>query len=159
MMVKKRNLLALLLLLSVGIIACDDDETYPLTPEISFKSLEKFVNVSQSDSLVLTFSFTDGDGDIGSPESDPARRDVFVRLFERKNGVFEEAILAAPLEYRIPYLTPRGNNKSLKGDVKINIDYNILQPNDTIFYKIFIKDRADRKSNEITTGTIITRVQ
>jgi len=158
-MINKRKIAALLLLLSAGMVACDDDETYPVTPEIAFRSLEKFVSVSQSDSLVLTFSFTDGDGDIGSPESDPARRDVFVKLFEKKNGVFEEAILAAPLEYRIPYLTPRGNNKSLKGDVRINIDYNILQPNDTIFYKVYIKDRADRKSNEITTATIITRVQ
>lgn len=158
-MLKKWNIIALLLVLSAGISACDDDETYPVTPEITFKNLEKFVNIAQSDSLVLTFSFTDGDGDIGSPESDPARRDVFIRLFEKKNGLFEEAVLAAPLEYRIPFLTPRGNNQSLKGDVKINIDYNILQPNDTIFYKVFIKDRADRKSNEVTTSTIITRVQ
>lgn len=158
-MLKKWKIIALLVILTAGISSCDDDETYPVTPEITFKNLEKFVNAAQSDSLVLTFSFTDGDGDIGSPESDPARRDVFVKLFEKKNGVFEEAILAAPLEYRIPYLTPRGNNKSLKGDVKISVDYNILQPNDTIFYKVFIKDRADRKSNEITTTTIITRVQ
>lgn len=158
-MMIKRNIGVLMAVLSLVIIACDDDETYPVTPEITFKSLEKFVNVAQSDSLVLTFSFTDGDGDIGSPVSDPARRDVFVRLFERKNGVFEEAVLAAPLEYRIPYLTPRGNNKSLIGDVKINIDYNILQTNDTIFYKVYIKDRAERKSNEITTDTVITRVQ
>lgn len=157
----KRRLITGLFLASVAAVlsSCSDEDTYPVTPEIAYKSLEKFTNISQSDSIVLTFSFTDGDGDIGSPESDPASRDVFVKLFEMKNGVFEEAILAAPLEYRLPYLTPRGSNESLKGDVRINIDYNILVPNDTIFYKLYIKDRAGRKSNEISTDVIITRVQ
>ena len=139
--------------------SCTDDETYPITPEIKFKSLEKFTNTSQLDSLVLTFSFTDGDGDIGSVPADPTTRDIFIKLFEMRNGVFEEAVLNAPLEYRMPFLEPRGNNKSIKGDVRINIDYNILQPNDTIFYRLYITDRAGHKSNEINTSTIITRVE
>jgi len=138
---------------------CKDEKNYPDTPVITFKSLEKFSGSSGLDSLELTFSFTDGDGDLGSPSTDVTSRDIFVRLFEQKNGIFEEAVLAAPLEYRLPYLEPRGNNNSLKGDVKINIDYNILQPNDTIYYKLYIKDRAGHQSNEITTSVIITRIQ
>jgi len=139
--------------------SCSDEDTYPVTPEIAFKSLEKFTGVSGQDSLMLTFSFTDGDGDIGSAAADSFRRDVFARLFELNNGVFEEAPLSAPLSYRIPYLTPRGNNKSLKGDIAINIDYNIFRPNDTIFYKLYMTDRAGNKSNEISSSTIITRIQ
>jgi hypothetical protein len=153
------NLILICLTGTLLVTGCSDDDTFPVTPEITFKSLDKFENSSGSDSLVLTFSFTDGDGDLGSPESDVLARDIFARIFERKNGVFVEASLAAPLEYRLPYLEPRGDNKSLKGDVKINIDYNILQPNDTIYYKLYIKDRAGHKSNEITTTTIITRVE
>ncbi len=139
--------------------SCTDDETFPVTPEIGFKSLEKFTNINGLDSLMLTFSFTDGDGDLGSPESDVTSRDIFAKIFERKNGVFVEAVLAAPLEYRLPYLQPSGNNQSLKGDIKINIDYNVLQPNDTIYYTLYIKDRAGHKSNQITTTTIVTRIQ
>jgi len=150
------SLFAILALVTAG---CTDEETYPVTPEIKFKSLDKYYNSSGTDSLELIFSFTDGDGDLGTPSSDVITRDIFIRLFERKNGVFEEAILQAPLEYRLPYLEPRGNNKSLKGEVKINIDYNILQPNDTVYYKLFIKDRAGHMSNEVTTSTIITRIE
>lgn len=138
---------------------CSDEETYPVTPAIQFVSLQKYSSLSGNDSLELIFSFTDGDGDLGSPPSDSLSRDIFVKLFEQRNGVFVEANLSAPLEYRMPYLEPRGNNESLKGEVKINIDYNILQINDTIYYELFIRDRAGRKSNEITTTTIVTRVQ
>jgi hypothetical protein len=149
-------------MLSIGLfslVSCSDDETFPATPVISFKSLEKFQSLSGLDSLVLTFSFTDGDGDIGSAASDTFGRDVYARLFERNNGVFEEAPLSAPLEYRVPYLEPRGNNSSLKGDIRISIDYNILRPNDTIYYKVVLEDRAGNRSNEISTSTIVTRIQ
>ncbi len=153
------NAAILLITIPLLIISCKKDDTFPVTPEISFVSLVKYVSVSNNDSLELTFDFTDGDGDIGSPESNTSSRDIFAKLFELKNGVFEEANLAAPLEYRMPYLEPSGNNESLKGTVRINIDYNILQPNDTIRYELYITDRAGHKSNTITTSTIITRVQ
>lgn len=150
------------LALSIGLfslISCSDDETFPVTPVIAFKSLDKYQALSGLDSLVLTFSFTDGDGDIGSAASDTFGRDVYARLFEKNNGVFEEAPLSAPLEYRIPYLEPRGNNSSLKGDIRISIDYNILRPNDTIYYKVVLEDRAGNRSNEISTATMVTRIQ
>jgi hypothetical protein len=139
--------------------SCQDDDTFPVTPEIKFLSLDKYSNVSSQDSLVLSFSFTDGDGDLGSKPEDVNARDIFLRLFEFKNDVFVEPALGAPLEYRMPYLEPRGNNSSLKGEVKINVDYNILQPNDTIRYEIYIKDRAGHQSNTVTSSTIITRIE
>ena len=139
--------------------SCKKDGTFPVTPVIEYESLIKYTSVSNNDSLELVFGFTDGDGDIGSPASNTSSRDIFIKLFEMVNGVFIEATLAAPLEYRMPYLEPAGNNNSLKGSVRINIDYNILKVNDTIRYELFIKDRADHQSNTITTGTIITRVE
>lgn len=140
--------------------SCTDEDTYPITPEIKFKSLEIFQNVSQLDSVVLTFSFTDGDGDIGSVTTDSLSRDVFVKFYELRNGVFipfDDPFGA--FNYRVPYLEPRGNNKSLKGDIRINVDYNVLQPNDTVKYELYLKDRAGHQSNTITTSTIVTRVE
>ncbi|MFM7175807.1 MAG: hypothetical protein ACKOKB_07650 [Bacteroidota bacterium] len=157
-----KNFVPSLLAVSIvlfAITSCSDEETFPVTPVIAFKSLEKYQSLSGLDSLVLAFSFTDGDGDIGSAASDTFGRDVYARLFEMNNGVFEEAPLSAPLEYRVPYLEPRGNNSSLKGDIRINIDYNVLRPNDTIYYKVALEDRAGNRSNEISTATIITRIQ
>lgn len=140
-------------------ISCTDEDTYPVTPEISFKSLEKFQKVSQTDSIVLTFSFTDGDGDLGANIYDTLSRDIYVKFYELKNGVY--VLFADPFgafNYRMPYLEPRGNNKSLKGDVRINVDYNILQPNDTVKYELYIKDRAGHTSNTIQSTSIITGV-
>lgn len=153
------SLLAMACIPILGLMSCSDEETFPVTPVISFKSLEKFTSLSGSDSLILTFSFTDGDGDIGSAPADTFGRDVYARLFESINGVFVEAPLSAPLEYRVPFLEPRGNNQTLKGDISINIDYNILQPNDTIFYQVILEDRAGNRSNEMVTSTVITKIQ
>jgi hypothetical protein len=56
-------------------------------------------------------------------------------------------------------MEPRGSNESLKGEISIAINYNILQPNDTIRYDVYIFDRAGNKSNTITTSSIVTSVQ
>jgi len=139
--------------------ACKKEEKFPVEPKLEFKSLEKFLNVSGLDSIELTLAFTDGDGDIGTEDKDTVTRDVFATLFELKNGVFTPFNGATPLTFRIPYLEPQGNNTSIKGDLKLIMDYNLLQPNDTIRYEVYIMDRARHKSNTITTTEIITRVQ
>src|SRR5688572_22865673 len=140
--------------------SCSDEDTFPITPEIDFKTLEIIPNVAGNDSVVLTFTFTDGDGDIGSPEYDTLSRDVYVTFYEMKNGVFVKYDDPNDaFNYRIPFLIPRGNNKSLTGDIRINIDYNIAQPNDTVYYELYMTDRAKHQSNTIVTTTIITGVQ
>lgn len=140
--------------------SCSDEDTYPVTPEIAFKSLEIFNNAAQNDSVVLTFSFTDGDGDIGTPTIDTVSRDVFVKFYEKVNGVF--VLFNDPFgafNYRIPYLEPRGNNKSLKGDIRINVDYNPFIINDTVKYELYMKDRAGHSSNTIVSTTIVTKAE
>lgn len=141
-------------------VSCTKEDTYPVTPEISFVSLEKLINLSGKDSVVLTFSFTDGDGDIGTPKVDTVNRDIFLTLYELRNGVFVKFDDPDGIfNYRVPFLVPRGNNESLKGDIEIAVDYNIFQPNDTIYYDLYMKDRAGHVSNTISTSTIVTFVQ
>jgi hypothetical protein len=153
-------ILALSIFLMTG---CEKDDNLPVIPEISFKTLEKFPSQNAGiDSLVLTFSFEDGDGDIGSPDSDTISRDIFVTLFEKQNGTFVPIVFADTLllTYRMPYLEPSGNNSSLIGDVVISyLGYLIGVPNDTVRYDVYIRDRAGHKSNTITTSEIITTVQ
>lgn len=139
---------------------CKKEDSYSKIPEIKFVSLEKFDYTTPFDSVVLTFSFTDGDGDIGVASTDTATRDVFAKLYELKNGNYEEWVIGTPiLQYALPYMEPRGSNESLKGEISIAINYNILQPNDTIRYDVYIFDRAGNKSNTITTSSIVTSVQ
>jgi hypothetical protein len=159
----RNSLLAFVIFPAVALlllISCSKEDTYPITPEITFTSLDKFKNNAQNDSIVLTFGFTDGDGDIGSPKLDTLSRDVFVKFYEMKDGVFvafDDPFGA--FNYRVPFLVPRGNNNSLKGDIVINVDYNPLQPNDTVKYEVYMRDRAGHKSNTIVSNVIVTSVQ
>ncbi|MGB3079494.1 MAG: hypothetical protein WBB31_10495, partial [Saprospiraceae bacterium] len=60
--------IGLLLLLSLAGWQCIDSQNFPDTPVIKFISLSKDSlnqGVFQEDSLIVKFSFTDGDGDIG----------------------------------------------------------------------------------------------
>jgi hypothetical protein len=154
------SIIALSLFLMPG---CQKDDNLPVIPEISFKSLLKYSSQNAGiDSLVLTFAFEDGDGDIGSPDSDTISRDIFVTLFEKQNGTFVPIVFSDTLllTYRMPYLEPSGNNSSLVGDVVISyLGYLIGVPNDTVRYEIYIRDRAGHRSNTITTSEIVTTVQ
>ena len=62
------NLLCLSLL--VFFTSCYEEEQFPATPRIEFKNI-KFIDSSTNvDSLNLTFSFEDGDANLGFPEND-----------------------------------------------------------------------------------------
>ena len=62
--------------------------------------------------------------------------------------------------YRIPYLTPNGNNKALKGEIEVTIEPTYYNPfssqSDTIMFKI---SRADRNLNvsNVVESEVITR--
>jgi len=66
--------------ISMGAAACFDPPDYPFTPEISFEdiSFREAKAVGESDALVLTISFKDGDGDLGLSTTaiDPPFHDV-----------------------------------------------------------------------------------
>ncbi len=67
---KRKTVIAVAILGLAGVLAgCFDPPEFPDTPSIAFESIS-FVEVDGNlDSLILTFTFEDGDGDIGlSPE-------------------------------------------------------------------------------------------
>jgi len=57
---------------------------------------------------------------------------------------------------RLPYLTPEGQNKGLKGDIE-KTAYLPFLLGDTIRFRAFIYDRALNKSNEIFTPGFFVR--
>ena len=66
--------------ISMGAAACFDPPEYPFTPEIGFEDIyfREAKAVGESDALVLTISFKDGDGNVGlsSTAIDPPYHDV-----------------------------------------------------------------------------------
>jgi len=162
----KTTLLILFILYVLLIDSCKKPKVYSDIPEIKF---EEFILKDTVDPLdnpvkkgILEFSFIDGDGDIGLQESDtvyPFDSTHFYNLFldeyYYENGNVVADTPTVPLYYRIPYIEPQGQNKVLKGKIKVNIYYTYPVVHDSIFYKFFILDRKFHKSNVEKTTLIV----
>lgn len=154
--------------LVLSLSSCLPDNDYPDTPVIKYVSFTKHTPSSGVDDTgTLTFSFTDGDGDIGLaqgdtlPPYDPSSQyyyNFFTKYYEKKNGQFEEVVLDPPNYFRIPVLTPEGQNKTLEGDIEVVLYINNpFSEYDTIKFEAWIVDRSLKESNVITTEEIVVQ--
>jgi hypothetical protein len=142
--------------------ACLKKEEFPPEPAITFKSLEQF-----GDSASLTITFTDGDGDIGLDEGDTGGsfgpgganyHNLLLGFDALTNGVWAEVPLQLPLNYRIPRITPSGQNKALSGEIAVALKPWPIIPGsegDTVRFDIRLVDRALNSSNEASTGSVV----
>ena len=109
----------------------------------------------------------DGDGDVGLDESDNAPPfdtastyyyNLFIEHSEKINGEWLVVEFAQPIHYRIPRITPTGQNKALEGEIAVAIDpfpLYITGNADTVRYSIEMVDRALNRSNRVVTNEII----
>lgn len=154
---------------ALAMTSCLKPETFPAEPAIEFKSF-----IITGDSALLTISFTDGDGNIGLRDEDTTApfdiasgfyNNLFTEYWEKDDQlgwVQGTNSIGDPIEvnFRIPYLTPEGQNKALKGDIQVTFepDIGFFNPfsseSDTIMYKIRLADRDLNVSNEVTSGEI-----
>ncbi len=151
-----------LLFAAVFTSSCLKTEKFPETPAITFKSFEFF-----GDSASLTIYFTDGDGDIGldvadnAPPFDTASAfyyNLFLEHSEKIGGVWHDVQFVDPVYYRIPRITPTGQNKTLEGEIAVAIDpfpFFITGNSDTVRYSVELVDRALNRSNKVFTSEII----
>lgn len=68
-MIKIAKILSLLFIVPF-LVACYNEEELPTTPQIAFQSIEFKDSPDGADSLILEFSFTDGDANIGLGSED-----------------------------------------------------------------------------------------
>jgi hypothetical protein len=155
-----------ILFLLFSTYACKKPDEFPLVPSIEFKSIYSTRNGQGLDENVyVVVSFTDGDGDIGyhsresglndpifDDPSSPYFNNFIVRTLILQNGIWNS--IDTPISARIPYLTPEGPNKALRGEISREFALPLLRQ-DTLKYEIFIYDRALNKSNTITTPGIV----
>ncbi|MEZ4757738.1 MAG: hypothetical protein R2817_12990 [Flavobacteriales bacterium] len=142
--------------------ACLKKEEFPPEPTIAFKSLEQF-----GDSASLTITFTDGDGDIGLDDTDTEApfepgsdyyHNLFVGFDQLNNGVWQEVQLALPLNYRVPRITPSGQNKALSGELAVALKPWPIIPGsegDTVRFDVRLLDRSLNASNEASSGAVV----
>ncbi len=155
--------LTLLILLS----SCEREEQFSEIPAIQYQSIVKENDGTGVDNKAkLTFTFQDGDGDIGldntshdmHPPYDSTSiyyYNFYLDYFEKIDGEFVKIDLPTEQNARIPRLsdvTPESIEGTIDIDLLIN---NPLSTNDTIKFDFYIYDRALNKSNVESTPPII----
>jgi len=142
--------------------ACLKVEELPPEPIIKF---ERFA--VQGDSVAFfTFSFQDGDGDIGLRTGDTLgvfHRDslyynnLFLEYFELDSGEWVKQDVSVPFYYRIPELSPIGQNPTLEGDIEVELApfFNPFSSLDTFRFEAKMVDRSLNESNLIVTPGLV----
>ena len=150
------------LLAALFFAACVQAPIYPDEPVIKYVSINKNTITQGSvtageDTLVVTFSFTDGDGDLSQEDS----IDIF----------FVDSRQGAELPFRFPLIAEEGAGNGISGEVTVRMrsqptvlccNYlngdNSCTPHpgeqDTVVFSIQIRDRAFNYSNIIETEPI-----
>lgn len=115
-------------------------------PQIEFVSISPSEVTEYQDSITITISYSDANGDLG--ENDPDIKNLFVT--DSRNEVM--------YEYRIQQLAPDNSEISIQGNLNINIKNAALidenASSETLTYTVYLRDRAGNDSNVITTSVI-----
>lgn len=163
------KLLSILLLFT----GCKKIVNYPDQPSISFTSVVSKDSTDVLDNPVkrvtLTFHLIDGNGDMGLGITDtigPFNKDsayyynLFLQEYKEVDGIFTEVPAPDGLRrYRIPNLTPTGQNKTLIADISVTVEYpysiSIPLPFNKFRYEFYVIDRALNISNRDTSSLVI----
>jgi hypothetical protein len=175
---KKRNLIGLLFL-ALAMLSCQKPVEYPIEPKIAY---EGFTYLFNSDSTfsgegIISFSYTDGDGDLGLDDADTLSPfgfhdahyyNMMIDYLKCVNGEFVKTPLLSwnaqtqsydtvTFNARFKRLRDSEEPKAISGtmDYKLLVQ-NPFSPNDTIKFEIRILDRALHESNVIQTDPIFT---
>jgi hypothetical protein len=138
-------------------------EEFPPEPKITFKSF-----LTYADSARLTIGFTDGDGDVGLDEADTLppyniEGDYYFNLrcdyYEKREGEWVLAPeIVIPFYYRVPKVTPTGQNPALNGEMSVIMTPLYYLPGtgyDTCRFEVTMLDRSLNVSNKIVTSSFI----
>jgi len=130
----------------VLLFSCEKEQVISDTPIIEFKSISPTTVQEYSDDIIITISYSDGNGDLG--ENNPDIHNLFVE--DNRNGIV--------YQFRIPYLAPDNNSIAIEGDFNITINGSGITDtslsSQQVKYNIYVTDRAGNNSNTITTSTI-----
>ncbi len=141
--------------------SCRNNETYPDEPVVKFKDFT-FTDTSIIGNLMkrgtLTFSFTDGDGDIGFDTASPRQNTIFMTKYKMQNNVLSQMDLLVELNYFVERIFTDENPHAISGDIKVeDLNEYSMSFGDTIMYKFYIVDRSGNRSNTDSTGLIVIK--
>ena len=175
---EKRYLIGLLFL-ALAVCSCQKPVEYPIEPKITYAGFAYLMNPDStfSGEGIISFSYTDGDGDLGLDDSDTISPfgfndahyyNMLVDYLKCVNGEFVKTPLLSwnaqtqsydtiSFNARFKRLRDSEEPKAINGtmDYKLMVQ-NPFSPDDTVKFEIRILDRALHESNVIETETIYT---
>ncbi|MCG8410318.1 MAG: hypothetical protein MI739_03430 [Bacteroidales bacterium] len=141
--------------------SCSKKENIPITPMINYSDfIVRYESTSLGQQLtgVLSFTFTDGDGDIGFFENSDTTNnhsdiiyDLIIYEYRKQNGQF---VINDTIRYWMPYFEKGIYKQSIKGSIDVKL-IRTIHSIDTAQYRFFIKDRGNNQSNVEQTPEII----
>ncbi len=150
MMKRKLYLLVIIGLFTAS--ACTDVtmvQPTPGGPTIDFVDIQPKTIREFQDSITITISYKDPDGDLGHVDPD-------INLI-----TVHDLRLAKKDEYHVPLLAPTGSSISIEGQLEIKLKNTFLLgsgASEQTSYEVVMKDRAGNISNPILTDNVtITR--
>lgn len=173
-----RSFMLLLLLICLMIVSCEKPPNFPETPEIAYKSINNSMVINSGlggnkDSISVSITFKDGDGDLGlsqgdigsSPYVGEFEKNYFVTTYRKVDGEFEKVEFdALELGGRFGPLTDESVTGPIEGTLNYAIEiprYNTdddsfaLSRGDTLKFDVYIVDRDLNQSNTVETGEVI----
>ena len=143
------NKLLLAGLAAILLLACNKDK-FQTKPQITISDYNS-KEISQGDELEVRLNYTDKEGDVGQGSFFGAR----LRQNKRPLAGSDNDQLDT-LRYSLPEM-PNID----KGVIVMKLDYNFLKEslteNDTVVFRIAIKDRGGNASDTLTTDKIVIR--
>ncbi len=156
----KNTSIFILTILGIGLLACNKLEEYDDRPIITEGSYSLLQNAQGKDtSLVLKFTFTDGDGNVGLSTGDtipPYDTNVKIDYLEKIDGVFTKILIPGTtdtLNFNSRIKT-FGSNNPTKAEVEVKVNISVVLA-DTVKFDYYIIDKSLNRSNKMTTGTIV----
>jgi hypothetical protein len=162
------------------LFSCSKIPNYPVEPQISLsdKPFDIYRNIisarskATQDSVVVNVNFKDGDGDLGLDDNDKAHNpdsNYIAKLYEKKgknfvpkllpdsNGIYQPVVYGGFFQL----LAPKNVNGPIDGVLRMQtiFEHPNYPFNDTLKFKIKIRDRAGHTSNEIESPIFVVRIK
>ena len=136
-----------LLLILFFVVSCkkEDKKEYPIEPTIEFINVSPSELTEGSDHIIISFKYTDGNGDLG--ENNSTAKNLFVT--DNRLGI--------TYSFRIKQLAPDGSSIPITGTLNTDIGTVFITNStqqQTANFSLYIVDRAGNQSNTITTSAI-----
>lgn len=155
-------------LMVAGWTSCVEPPQYPIEPAIELVSISTDSLQAVSGELLITMSFTDGDGDLGFESFSEDSCDLCdsscyshptysLFLVDTRKGFSNGDSVTCLTPFDMPFVPIKGSSNSISGEIDVKVTGVFCFPfltEDTLSYLITVKDRSGNFSNTIQTPTI-----